>query len=200
MITNLQKVYPNPWIRAEEILKKDGVVVLPTDTLYGIIGSALSKKAVEMIYEIKGRDENKPFIVLINSFEQLKIFGIKMTKEQAKIFGKFWPGKVSVVLSSPSKKWDYLHRGENTIAFRMVGQKNKNLFSLIEKIGPVVAPSVNKQGEKPAETIKEAKNYFGNNVNLYVNVGVRKSLPSTIVKFENDKIIILRQGQTKIKI
>lgn len=188
----------NNWQKTEEVLKKDGVVVLPTDTLYGIIGKAQSKKSVERIYGIKGRDENKPFIVLITSLKQIKDFGIKINTKQAKFLEKIWPGKVSVILPCPLAKWEYLHRGEKSIAFRMIGQKNKNLFNLIDKVGPVVAPSVNTQGEKPAENIKEAKNYFKDNVDLYVNVGERKSQPSTLIKFEDDKIIILRQGSVKI--
>ena len=190
----------NIWLQAEKILKKGGVVVLPTDTLYGIIGSAMSKKAVERIYDIKGRDENKPFIVLINSLEQLKIFGIKTNQSQAKIFSKFWPGKVSVILPCSFKKWQYVHRGENSIAFRMIGKKNKNLYNLINSVGPVVAPSVNKQGEKPAENIKEAMNYFGDSIDLYINVGKRSSPPSTLIKIKDNEVIVLRQGQTKIKI
>ena len=198
MQNNYQKISPNPWVRAEKVLKRDGVVVLPTDTLYGILGKAQSRKAVERIYEIKGRDENKPFIVLITSLKQIQDFGIKINAKQAKFLEKIWPGKVSVILPCPLKKWEYLHRGEKSIAFRMIGQKNKNLFNLINKTGALVAPSVNTQGGKPAENINEAKNYFKDSVDLYVNVGEKKSQPSTLIKFEDDKIIILRQGSVKI--
>lgn len=193
------KVYPNSWRQAEDVLKNDGVVVLPTDTLYGVLGRAQSKKAVERIYEIKGRDENKPFIVLITSLKQIKDFGIKINTKQAKFLEKIWPGKVSVILPCPFKKWEYLHRGEKSIAFRMIGQKNKNLFNLINKTGALVAPTVNIQGGKPAENIREAKNYFKDNINLYINIGERKSQPSTLIKFKDDKIIILRQGSVIIK-
>jgi len=189
----------NDWKKAEEILKKDGVAVLPTDTLYGIIGSALSKKTVERIYKIKGRNENKPFIVLITSYKDLEIFGIKIDKNQANILGKFWPGKVSVILPCKFAKWKYIYREMNSIAFRMIGQKNQNLFNLIKKVGPLVAPSVNPEGEKPAENTKEAKNYFGDLVDLYIKGGDRKLKPSTLVKFDGDKLVILRQGQTIIR-
>jgi len=180
------------WLKAKKILRKDGVVILPTDTLYGIIGSALSKKAVEKIYKIKGRNKNKPFIILINSYQQLDIFGIKINKEQAKILKKFWPGKVSIILPCRSKKWSYLHRGVESIAFRMIGPRNKNLFNLIEKIGPVVAPSVNLEGQKPAETIGQARKYFESLVDLYINCGTKKSKPSTLISFADGKIKILR--------
>jgi L-threonylcarbamoyladenylate synthase len=197
-LKDCKKVYSKSWNRASEILKNDGVVVLPTDTLYGILGSALSKKAVRKIYEIKGRDETKPFIVLVNSFSQLEIFGIKIDEIKAKILEKFWPGKVSVILPCQLKKFEYLHLGGKSIAFRMIGKRNKNLFKLISLVGPVVAPSVNKQGEKPAETISEARAYFLDKIQSYINVGKRVSKPSTLIRLEGEKIVVLRQGEVKV--
>jgi L-threonylcarbamoyladenylate synthase len=186
------------WQKAIKILKKEGVVVLPTDTLYGIVGKAQSKKVVERIYKIKDRSENKPFIVLITSFKDLEIFEVRIDKEQAKFLEKIWPGKVSVILSCKLLKYNYLHRDEKAIAFRMIGKKNLNLFNLIKKVGPLVAPSANKQGERPAENIAKAKKYFGDEVDLYINAGTKKSTSSTLIKYENKNRIVLRQGIVKI--
>ncbi len=188
----------NDWKTAEDILNKDGVVVLPTDTLYGLIGRALSKKAVKRIYKIKGRLESKPFIVLINSYDNLKSFGIKIDKDQASSLGKIWPGKVSIIFPCLLNKWSYIHRGVGSIAFRMIGSRNKNLFELIEKVGPLVAPSANFEGDKPAENITAARKYFGQNVDLYINGGERIVRPSTLIKYKNNNWIILRQGDVKI--
>jgi len=188
----------NNWLKAKKILENDGVVVLPTDTLYGVIGCALSKKSVEKIYKIKGRTETKPFIVLVTSLKDIGLFGIKINKDQAKFLEKIWPGKVSVILPCKLSKWRYLHRGEESIAFRMVGPKNINLFNLINKVGPLVAPSANKQGESPALNITQAKGYFNKEVDLYINGGTKTNKPSTIVKFEGNNLIVLRQGGVKI--
>ena len=195
MKNNWQKVYPAVWLRGIEILKKEGVVILPTDTLYGIVASVFSKKAVERIYDIKGRKEDKPFIILISSLNDLKIFGI----DNLPLPSVFKP-KVSVILDCKNKKWQYIHRGKNSIAFRMISSKNKNLFNLIKKVGPIVAPSANPEGERPAETIKEAEGYFGDKIDLYINVGTKKSSPSTLVRMADGKIEILRQGANKIKL
>ena len=183
------------WQKAIKILKKDGVVVMPTDTLYGLIGRAESKKVMERIYKIKGRSENKPFIMLINSYKDLGLFGVKVDGEQAKFLQKIWPEKVSIILPCKLAKWKYIHRGTESIAFRMISKKNKNLFDLINKVGPLVAPSVNKEGEKPAESIKEAKAYFGNQVDFYLSGGILKSEPSTLIRVKNGKIEVLRQGK-----
>lgn len=187
------------WQKAKKILENDGLVVLPTDTLYGLVASAFSKKAVEKIYTIKERDKSKALIVLISSLKDLNKFGIKLNKEEIKFLNNIWPGKVSVLLTCRGLKFKYIHRGTGEIAFRMIGNKNKDLFSLLGKVGPIVAPSANKESFTPAETRKEAKYYFGDDVNLYINGGRRVGAPSTLVSVKNNKVEILRQGKVKIK-
>lgn len=193
------------WQKAIKILKNDGVVVLPTDTLYGLVASVDSKKAIEKIYKIKERNKNKALIVLISSLKDLEGFGIKIRKEEAKILEKFWPGEVSVLLSCRTAKWKHIHRGTKEIAFRMISEKNKELFNLIKKVGPIVAPSANLESFTPAETIKEAKYYFGpastqggNNIDLYINSGRRKGDPSTLIRIKKGNVEILRQGSVKV--
>jgi len=181
------------------ILLESGIGVLPTDTLYGMVGRALDKKTVERIYKLRKRDLKKPMIVLISSLNDLKIFGIKLNSKQKKILAKFWPGKVSVVLDCSSKKFEHLHRGGKTLALRF--PKDKNLISLLKKTGPLVVPSVNVVGEKPAEIFSEAKKYFGDKVDFYIDAGKMKSKPSTLVSLDrNGNITVLRPGAVKIKI
>ena len=189
------------WEKVKEVLGKGRVAVVPTDTLYGIVAKAFDQKAVERIYDIKGRNEKKPLIVLISSFEDLKKFGIKLSIDEKKILESFWPGKVSVILrigQTYAKKFQYLHRGTNSIAFRMIGERNKNLFNILKVVGPLVAPSANPEGKTPAHSRKSARAYFGKAIDAYVCTGNRFAKPSTLVTFEKDKIKILRQGSVKI--
>ncbi|MEI6660058.1 MAG: L-threonylcarbamoyladenylate synthase [bacterium] len=186
----------NDWQKAINILKKGGVAVIPTDTIYGIVGSALSKNAVDKVYEIKGRDNTKSCIILINSDKDLIKFGFSLPQFE------FWPGKVSVVVSCVGalyQKLKYLHHGAGTVAFRMVGPRNKNLFNLINKVGPIIAPSANPQGLAPALNITEAKKYFCDKVDVYVNGRTKVSKPSTLVEWKDGKIKVLRQGAVAIK-
>ncbi|MEI8339842.1 MAG: L-threonylcarbamoyladenylate synthase [bacterium] len=184
------------YTRIAEIIKNGGVGVFPTDTLYGLIGSALIPQAVEKIYEIKGREETKPFIVLISNLSDLKVFGIKLTDAQKGFLHKVWPGEVSVILpiaEESQEKLKYLHRGVCTLAFR---SPNKlETVTLLNYTGPLVAPSTNPTGAKPAETIEEAWNYFSNKVGFYEDVGQLSAPPSTLVDLTNDEIKILRQGR-----
>ncbi len=189
----------NNWYKAEKVLKNSGIVIAPTDTLYGILAKADNKKVVEKVYIIKGRDENKPFIILITSFDDFKKFDIKLTSNQKEFLDKIWPGKVSVIMPCNQNKFNYLHRGHNNIAFRMIGKRNKNLFNLIQKVGPVIAPSANPQGLNPALNIIEAKKYFDENIDLYVSGGIRKSKASTLIELKDGKFNVLRNGAVKIK-
>ena len=166
--------------------KIKGIGVLPTDTLYGLVCSALDEKAVEKLYQLKERNLKKPFIILISSLKDLDLFKVKLP-EKVK---EFWPGKVSIVLPCASEKFTYLHKGLNSLAFRW--PKDEFLRKILLKTGPLVAPSCNKEGEKPAETIKQAKEYFPN-LDFYINKGVLKGKPSKIIKIEDGKVIVLRK-------
>jgi L-threonylcarbamoyladenylate synthase len=179
-----------------EILKNGGVEVIPTDTIYGIVGSAFSKQAVERIYKIKNRPDNSPFIILISSLKDLENFNIKINKEQAKILEKFWPGKVSIIFPCNLVKYKYLHRGTKSLAFRFPNKKS--LIEIIKKTGPLVAPSANLSNEKPAENINEARKYFGDSVDFYLSGGTLKSKPSALIRLGNDSEIIILRGNINL--
>ena len=179
-----------------KILLHEGVGILPTDTLYGIVGLALSKKAVERIYRLRKRNPKKPLIILISSLKDLGLFNIKADVRTKKLLNKFWPGEVSVILPCSLKKFAYLHRGTKTLAFRL--PKKKSLIGLLKRTGPLVVPSANWEGYPPAKTIKEAKKYFGDKADFYVDAGKLDSLPSTLIKIENGRVILIRKGAVKI--
>jgi len=174
------------------------VGVLPTDTLYGLVGSVFSKRAVDNIYNLKSRSEKKSLIILISSIDDLKKFGVEITEKTRKFMEKVWPGKVSIVLHFKNNRLYYLDKMGGTLAFRVPDKKD--LISLLKETGPIVAPSANPEGVVPAKNIKEAKKYFGSRIDFYVDGGEIFSEPSTIVKIEGDKIEIVREGAVKIVI
>lgn len=183
----------NDWKKSEKVLKNGGVIIAPTDTLYGILARAEDKKAVERIYKIKGRDKTKPFIILITDIKDLNKFGVEHSNILQNV-GMFPKGKkVSFILLCNSKKFEYLHRGSKSLAFRIVSKRNKSLYSLIQKTGPLVAPSANPQGLDPAKTIVQAKKYFGDKIDLYINAGTRNAKPSTIISLTEGRPKILRK-------
>lgn len=190
--------------RIDEIKNKlasGKVGVMSTDTIYGIVGSALDKKTVERIYLLRKRDLKKPMIVLISSFEDLKFFGVKLSIKEKKILKKIWPGRVSVVLRLPSREFAYLHRGTQTTAFRLptysAGKPRFHIGDFLKDTGPLVAPSANLAGEPPSRTIREARKYFGEKVDFYLDAGGISSKPSTLIDFHNGGVRILRKGADK---
>lgn len=167
--------------------------VMPTDTIYGIVGLALNPKTVEEIYKIKKRSLDKPMIILISSVSDLTKFGIILTKNQEIFINKIWPNSVSVILPVFSQRFNYLHRGKNKLAFRM--PENEKLLQILKSTGPLVAPSANFEGEKNAENIEAAKCYFGDNISFYLNEGEIKSKPSTIIELsKGGQVKLVREG------
>lgn len=126
------------------ILKNGGIGILATETLYGLVGSALSKKAVERIYKLKKRTPSKPFIILISNLNDLNHFNIKINNSIKKFLQKIWPNPVSIILLCHDNKFEYLHRGTNTLAFRIPDKPD--LLELLKQTGPLVAPSANPEG------------------------------------------------------
>lgn len=179
------------------ILLEGGVGVLPTDTLYGLVGGALKEETVERIYKLRKRDLKKPMIILISSLKDLEFFGIDLNAKQKKVLKNLWPGKVSIVFECVDSKFKYLHRSKKSLAFRL--PNDEQLLKLLKKVGPLVAPSTNLAGEKPAANISEAKKYFGAKVDFYVDAGTLKSAPSTLVGIDGGgKLKILRAGAVKV--
>ncbi len=165
------------------VLKQGGVVVMPTDTLYGIVGSALNIKTVERIYSARKRNPEKPCIILIGDMKGVAEFGIGLTLEQTKEIEKFTL-PTSFILDCGEEKFAYLHRGTKTLAFRIPA--DKDLRNLLKETGPLVAPSANIEGLPPAKNIEEAKQYFGDKVELYVDGGEIAGRASRVIKLASD--------------
>ncbi|MDP2630700.1 MAG: L-threonylcarbamoyladenylate synthase [Candidatus Uhrbacteria bacterium] len=174
------------------LLKCGAIGVIPTDTIYGISASAVNKEAIERLYDIRNRDRSKPFIVLISSIDDLDAFGISLKGEMRKELLRIWPAPVSVVLTCHDKKYAHLHRGVGSIAFRVPAWAQLRTF--LKRTGPLVTTSVNPEGKKPAITVKEARSYFGDILDFYVDVGSLRSTPSTLLRLAHDGFEVLRRG------
>jgi len=187
---------------ADELLA-GRIGILPTDTLYGLVASALNQKAVERVYDVKGRAPEKPCIILIADVSDLSHFGITLDSETSKLLNLLWPGSVSIIL--PLQHYDisnnvvmlsYLHRGTETLAFRLPA--DEPLRNLLRETGPLIAPSVNPEGTEPAISIAGARLYFMDKVDFYLDGGPIKGKPSTLVSLTEGRVRVLRQGSVII--
>ncbi len=173
----------------KDILKNGGVGIIATDTLFGLVGSAWNPQAVERIYKLKGREEHKPLIILIKSIEDLARFDVGVDESLRLALSTYWPGPVSIVLGSPGEHLSYLHRGSRTLAFRI--PDSDSVRTLLTSTGPLVAPSANPQAQPPAVTLEEARIYFGDRVDFYID-GVITVIPSRVIRFTNDGEEVIR--------
>lgn len=162
-------------------LKHGDIGIVRTDTLYGIVASAHNESAVQRVYEVKGRDDTKPPIVLISSIDQL--FD-QIPAHAGPYVKSVWPGPVSVILPSPSAP-AWLRRGGATVAYRL--PDSESLRALLDITGPLIAPSANPQGKPPAMSIDEAVEYFDEAIDFYVDGGrVIDSTPSQLIRVDQD--------------
>jgi len=175
--------------KAVDVLENGEIVVAPTDTLYGMLADATNEEAVKRLYNIR-RPSGKPFLILLPDEIWIKKLCLELSKEcksLLKVEG------LTLILKTTCDKFSYINKG--SLAVR-IPQKGfiKELLKTFNK--PVVAPSVNPEGKKPAKTISEAVKYFGEKVTLYVDAGEIKGEPSTILDLKED-IKIVREGKVK---
>lgn len=168
------------------ILKEGGIVAMRTDTVYGLLASAFDQSAVERIYLLKKRRQEKPLIILISDFEMLKRFPIHLDSSVLRFLESAWPGRVSVVVplrkDALLEEFSHLHRGGTSLAFRI--PDDEQLREVITLTGPLVAPSANLEGGKPAQSIQEVIEYFGDTLSFYEDAGVCSDISvSRIVSF-----------------
>jgi len=182
-----------------ECLKKGGVVILPTDTVYGFSGivdlksNEKSFKTDYKIRAIKGRSETKPLIQLIAKPEDLYIYTDDIIPES--IMEK-WPGALTIIVNC--RKTNPLKYEMSTVAFRCPG--DKWLRDVIEAIkAPVYSTSVNRSGLSVIDEVKNIEEEFGKEVDLIVDDGDKKgALPSTLITIKDGKAVVLRQGSVEI--
>lgn len=190
--------HASPYTQFEivRILKRGGIGVLATDTIYGLVGSALKRKTVERIFKVRKRNPKKPLIILISSVADLKKFGIVLDVSMKEVLHKLWPGKVSVIMRCTQKKFAYLHRGKKSLAFRLPA--SQKLRIMLRKTGPLAAPSANIEGKPSAHTIKKARDYFDDAIDFYVNSGRRGRVPSTLIEIKRSAVRVLREGEVSV--
>jgi len=182
--------------KTSQIIEKGGIVVFPTDTVYGIGCNPYNLNSVKKIYEIKSRTEIKSLPVLAYSLEIVKEITL-IDKFTEKIIKKYWPGPLTLILTLTDQKLKKSLKLQNKIAVRI--PDSKCTLKLLEKCKLLVGTSANISGNSshtnPDECIKNIKNY-----DVFLNGGTITSKgESTIIEIENEEIKIIREGVLKIE-
>jgi L-threonylcarbamoyladenylate synthase len=160
------------------VLSRGGVALLPTDTIYGLHAVAANDAAVARVAQLKGRGDDKPFVVIAATPEQLRAFGADVPEA----LDGLWPAPLTAVV----------RRGGGTVAARVPDLAW--LRKLLASTGPLVSTSVNRSGDPPISSLDEVAKELTAGIDAAIDAGRREGEPSTIVDFTGATPHILREG------
>jgi len=174
-------------------INRGDIGIIPTDTVYGLVCAAGNSAAVERLYRAKHR-EHKPGTLIAAGIDQLIDLGLKA--RYLKAVADYWPNPLSIVIPC-GPGLAHLHRGVGSLAVRIPADPTVHTF--LQTSGPLLTTSANMPGEPPATTLAEARAYFGDTVDFYVDGGDLSGRPaSTIIRIVDDAVEVLREGAVAI--
>ncbi len=171
-------------------MKNGELIILPTDTVYGLAAKLYDKEALEKIYQLKGREQSKQIPILCAKIEDLDEIAI-ISDDAKKLMLAFWPGAITFVLSTTQTFYE--KTGEKTIAARI--PNHKLALRLIETYGVLRATSLNKSGEPPMDDMNQIINIFGSDVHeIYEQNETPSHVSSTVIDVSGEGFKMLRAG------
>jgi L-threonylcarbamoyladenylate synthase len=164
---------------ARAAVRRGELVVIPTDTVYGVAADAFSPAAVQKLLDAKGRTRQSPPPVLVPGIPTLEALASEIPDAVRTLVDTFWPGGLTIVLpAQPSLAWD-LGDTDGTVAVRM--PDNRIALELLEETGPLAVSSANLTGKPAATTAQDAMDMLEESVDVYLDGGTSTSMASTIV-------------------
>ena len=178
---------------ASAALRRGELVVVPTDTVYGVAADAFNPGAVDALLAAKGRGRDMPVPVLVANAEMLTALVGELPESAKSLTDAFWPGALTLVVRhTPHLSWD-LGDARGTVAVRMPA--DELALDLITRTGPLAVSSANRTGHPPATTLLDARLQLGAAVAVYLDGGPRPTAtPSSIVDLTGDEPRLLREG------
>jgi L-threonylcarbamoyladenylate synthase len=178
---------------AKQAIGRGRLVVMPTDTVYGIAADAFEPAGVRRLLRAKGRTRRVPTPVLIAAADTLRALATSVPPQARELSRAFWPGGLTIICrQQPSLQWD-LGDTRGTVAIRM--PDHPDALELLAETGPLAVSSANVHGEPPATTVDAAYDQLGERVSVYLDAGpTRGPVPSTILDATGDTLRVLREG------
>lgn len=179
---------------------KDGkLVIMPTDTIYGIIGDATNEDVINKVYEVKERPHDKPLLILVSNLSMLHELVTEIPKETEKIINKFWPGPLTILFKKSSKVSDALTANSALVAIRM--PNDKRLLNIMNHLNrPLISTSANISSHNAITNPNQLEEKMKEKIDLIVDEGTVNNEASTLITIVNGKIEILREGSLTEKI
>ncbi len=178
--------------RAVEMLRDDGVVVYPTDTVYGLGCDITSKRGVERIVRVKGRDPKKPMSFVCADLTHISRYA-RVSNFAYRILKRFLPGGYTFVLEASREVPKLLLTKQKTVGIRV--PDHAVALALVRELdNPILSTSANRTGGEPLNDPKEIQDVLGKEVDAILECGVLPRVPSTVVSLVDDRVEVLRQG------
>ena len=179
---------------AVEAINNNQVVGIPTETVYGIGVNPYSQEAVNKIFDLKGRDEDKPLSILVSSYYDLQKLDIVSTIPE--VVELYWPGPLTIVVETTKEFADGVGT-KNPFSIGVRVPDNELAIELLKITGPLAVTSANRSGENDVKSNTEAEEIFGSNVTEYLEGSSVHGSGSTIIDFRVEGGEILREGPLK---
>lgn len=181
-----------------QLLENDGVIIFPTDTVYGIGCNCYSEKAIKRIFEIKNRSFDKPINVLTDSVDKIKSIS-NINQKEEKLVEKYMPGALTIIVDKKEEVPDILTSNLKTVGVRI--PNDKIALEILKAFPyPLATTSANESGEEAGIELEDFKDLFDGKVDAIIDGGKTKiQVASTIVRVEKDSLKILREGSIKIE-
>ena len=176
-------------------LRRGEVIVFPTETLYGLGANALDFKAVDKIFQLKGRDSDQPISALVADREMLDSLVAEVSPLAEKLIARFWPGPLTIVFPARRNIPGPLMNSTGGVGVRISSQPIAT--ELVRRLGrPLTATSANPTGKPAARTVEEAISYFAGAVEIFVDGGgLTSKTGSTVIEICGKEIKIIREGE-----
>ncbi|NLC73443.1 MAG: threonylcarbamoyl-AMP synthase [Ruminococcaceae bacterium] len=179
---------------AVDIIKKGGLVAVPTETVYGIACNGLDERAVDRIYELKGRPEVKPLSLMVKGPSAIDSCATAPPIQAYSLAKRFWPGPLTIVLNANLEIPENVRASGKTVGLRCPA--HEKTLSLLEKSDlPLAAPSANPSGKESPVSAEQVKDYFDGKIDAIIDGGICSlGVESTVISLAETPFRIIRQG------
>lgn len=181
-----------------DVLDNDGLIIFPTDTVYGIACNSFSEEAIKKLFIAKNRSFDKPISVLTDSIDKIENIVKNINSKERELINKYFPGNLTIIFDKKDNVSNILTANNDTIGVRI--PDNEIALNILRNYKyPLATTSVNIAGKKDGTEINDFLDDFKDKVDIIIDGGKTNEIPSTIVRVINDEIKVLRQGVLEIE-
>lgn len=177
-----------------KIINAGKLAVIPTDTVYGIVGDALNEDVIHKVYDVKKRDYSKPLILMVSSIEMLEKYVKDIGELEKKLIRRYWPGKLTILFNKNDNISKLITSGSDLVGIRF--PNNDGLIKLINMLDkPIISTSCNISSKDVITSVNKIEKELLEKISYVYDGGVLSDVSSTIVQIVDNKIKFIREGE-----